>query len=658
MSIVKPLGGERLGAGKKMMVEMHGYGRSTHNLNRVVRTTMSAGTLVPLYVKPMLPGDTFTMRMHTDVLTLPTIGPLFGRFRFRLDAFKIPMRLYNSKLHNNELEVGLDMSKIKIPQIRLRALAPGDGELTYTELSDIDNCQINPSCILKYLGISGIGRVPGVDPITRDFNAIPLLSYWDIVKNYYANKQEEIGAVIWSGALIATPQTVNTVQLIEPIGSSGYTIPQAPLTGAYAAELSWQIEIAYTGATPDPKQIMIQTSNGGLKSFYDLVSGVITDSGTTLLGTYNALTWGASNVLSNWSYMTNSQPVQIAPNIFTFPLTNIDAMRRSILAYSDTNTPFIIDNSSVGPYSLLCTTVDTMTPLVNAQEGLAVGCYQSDIFNNWLRDEYITLISTASRVSTAGDFFTIDQLILGNKKYNLLNRIMVSDGTYGSWIETVYGEKMMRQAETPVYIGGKVEDIVFQEVVSQSLTEGQPLGTLAGRGKLGGNQKGGTVIADADEPCMLMVIGTIVPLPDYSQGNEWFVNLETYDDFHKPELGQIGFEDSINEYRAWWTTENNTVAWLQTSVGKVPAWTNYQTDVNKTFGNFAIPDNQMFMTLNRRYTFNSANGQILDLTTYIDPNLYNFVFAEASIDAMNFWVQVGFEVQARRKMSSRVIPNL
>jgi len=655
--ITKTLGGDRLGSGKKMQVQMHGYGRSTHNLSRVVRTTMSAGTLVPLYVKPMLPGDTFNFKLHLDVLTLPTIGPLFGRFKVQLDMFKIPMRLYNSKLHNNELEVGLDMSKIKLPQIRLTAVTPA---AKYDELPDVDNCQINPSCILKYLGISGIGRLDNEtsEPETRDFNAIPVLAYWDIYKNYYANKQEEVGAVVWSGAMIATPQTVDTVAIVPAAGGGGANvIPEAPGVSSEPLSLGRKININYTGAVPDPKQVMINTVNRGLISVYELISGVYEDDGSTLTGTYNAITWGADNAV-NWSYLTNSQPVTVAPNILTFPLTNIDGMRRSILAFSDDAAPFVIDDGSVGPYGLLCTTVDNMSPLVNAQEGLGIKTYQSDVFNNWLRDEYITYISTISSVSTAGNSFTMDQLNIAQKVYNLLNRIAVSGGTYYNWIETVYGENVMRAAETPVYMGGKISEIVFQEVVSQSLTEGQPLGTLAGKGRLGSNHKGGDVIITVDEPCMVMLIGSITPMTDYSQGNEWFVNLETYDDFHKPELDAIGFEDSINERRAWWTTSSNTVAWLQTSAGKVPAWINYQTDVNKTFGNFAIPDNQMFMTLNRRYTLNGTTGQILDLTTYIDPNLYNFVFAEASQDAMNFWVQVGVEVTARRKMSARIIPNL
>ena len=45
--IQKTLGGERLGAGKKMKVAMHNYERSTHDLGYIWRSTMAAGTLVP-----------------------------------------------------------------------------------------------------------------------------------------------------------------------------------------------------------------------------------------------------------------------------------------------------------------------------------------------------------------------------------------------------------------------------------------------------------------------------------------------------------------------------------------------------------------------------------------------------------------------------------
>ena len=46
----------------------------------------------------------------------------------------------------------------------------------------------------------------------RRFNAIPLLSYWDIYKNYYANKQEEIGAAI-DLHMTNVQHNVNTIEV-------------------------------------------------------------------------------------------------------------------------------------------------------------------------------------------------------------------------------------------------------------------------------------------------------------------------------------------------------------------------------------------------------------------------------------------------------------
>ena len=44
--------------------------------------------------------------------------------------------------------------------------------------------------------------------------------------------------------------------------------------------------------------------------------------------------------------------------------------------------------------------------------------------------------------------------------------------------------------------------------------------------------------------------------------------------------------------------------------------------------------------------------------TSIDPSLFNNIFADQSFDAQNFWVQIGVEIEARRLMSAKIIPNL
>ena len=82
------------------------------------------------------------------------------------------------------------------------------------------------------------------------------------------------------------------------------------------------------------------------------------------------------------------------------------------------------------------------------------------------------------------------------------------------------------------------------------------------------------------------------------------------------------------------------------------------TAYNTNHGNFAIVNNEMFMTLNRRYTQDRTTKAIKDVTTYIDPAKYNFIFAQTSLDSQNFWVQIAADITARRKMSARVMPNL
>ena len=205
----------------------------------------------------------------------------------------------------------------------------------------------------------------------------------------------------------------------------------------------------------------------------------------------------------------------------------------------------------------------------------------------------------------------MDALNLSQKVYNFLNRIAVSGGTYRDWLETVYtGGNYMERCETPTFEGGVSQEIVFQEVVSNSASQDEPLGTLAGRGVTTGRQKGGHIRIKVTEPCYIMCICSITPRIDYSQGNTWDTYLETMDDWHKPALDGIGYQDSLNGERAWWTdyTEEGPLVG-KTAAGKTVAWINYMTNVNRTFGNFAPGMNESFMVLNRNYSI-TAQQQI------------------------------------------------
>lgn len=647
MSLQKNIGKNTIGDNNKMSVDLHTYNMSTHDLSTIFRNTQSVGTLVPNLVLLAQKGDTIDIDIESHVLTHPTVGPLFGSFKHENHIFSVPIRLYNSWLHNNRTKIGLNMSDIKLPQLSI--------SIKKTDNPTPDNqwSQINPSCLLAYLGIRGYtyNATTSSQEVTAQKMDVPVLGYFDIFKNYYANTQEE------NFYIIGATESITNIKVTQAEGA------------------------IYTSTTPD--KINIGIANGDSveitpKGTYEADELTITwfDMSTETTRTGNPTEFGTWNKTSgNWNVVMAPTQVgllmSITPNnrvkLQDYPLEQIDEMRDIILSTKG-NITSISNKSNIPLYDSFSQRLPNgRLNTTSSQYGLCLKTYNSDLFQNWINTEWIDGVNGISEV-TAIDVtdgkLTMDALNLQQKVYNMLNRIAVSGGTYKDWLETVFtGGNYMERCETPIFEGGMSTEIVFQEVISNSASGEQPLGTLAGRGYDTGKQKGGHVKIKVTEPSFIMGIGSITPRIDYSQGNEFYNEFLTLDDIHKPALDGIGYQDSLNWQRAWWDEnrmENNNR--IQPSAGKTVAWLNYMTNVNRTFGNFAINDNEAFMVLNRNYEMNPSAGinetKIADLTTYIDPVKYNYIFADTNLDAMNFWVQTKFDIKVRRLISAKQIPNL
>jgi len=662
------LGGKRLGAGGKQIVTTNQFPYSTHDLSFPFRTTMSVGTLVPFMFKVGLPGDTIKIDLNTDVKTLPTVGPLFGSCKLQMDVFEIPMRLYNVGVMINMLEIGNNMENAYFPKMELRTNNHADYVQTYD-----DNEHVNPSSLIKYMGVSGLGRITGnTNPAVRRYNALKLVMYWDTYKHYYANKQEERGFVI---------HTSNNALQGAPVQAANLTEDGAFIdnilnnTIIYTGTLLTEVAFVFLpeALEPDPEQCTI-TINGTDYNVTEAFNQIIWDEATNTLNCsqYNgvevgAVEWDVPN--QNVPPLGGEENPQI--NIEEFPLSNIDDMRTAILQWPYASGEFVIDVGSPAPYGLPMTQLgagaEATYSMQYSQEGLGLKTYQSDLFNNWLNTDWIDGaggINEVTSIDTSGGSFTIDALNLAKKIHKLLNNVAISGGSYDDWLDAVYDHERARTTFSPVYHGSLIKEIAFQEVISTADTQqiaetGQPLGTLAGRGVLTKKHKGGKMQIKVDEPCYIMGIVSITPRIDYSQGNDWDMNLDTFNDLHKPDLDQIGFQDLITEQMLWTNTvlNSDTGELTYNTAGKQPAWINYMTSVGKCFGNFADQNKEMFMTYNRRYETDTQTGAFSDLTTYIDPTKYNHIFADTKLDAQNFWVQIGVGITARRKMSAKVIPN-
>lgn len=678
----KTLGGDRLRSESKMEVYLPNFGRSSHNVGKIIRTSQACGTIVPYWCQIGLDGTTFYIDITTKVKTLPTTGPVFGSFKHQIDVFVIPIRLYIAALHNNALGVGLNMSKVLLPRFLVYS-----GNTSIYE-NDTNRGQVNPSSLLSYLGIKGFGHSK-VNQYLRSFPAIFNLAYWDIFKNYYANKQEEYAYVItgvnhtwktisvgngvsWSktwteNKSIAykieptaekpkyikiefeeniSPEEVNEIQFLTNIPGSTQKLNELTKLGN-----------SFVFERTDPEALGIKAPDNPRKATKVYAYKVKQD----IQIAYN-MDIAGENLIT----MPDNQKIKLTQ----FSLKNIDDERTKILAAPSTSA-YTINNLTM-PYGAATATLDLpnydrsktyhSSNAWFSQAGLAVKTYLSDRFNNWLNTEWIDGTTGGINAITAVDVtdgkLTMDALILQKKIFNMLNRVAITDGTYQAWREATYGIRSATLPESPIFCGGMQSEIAFDEIVSNSATDEEPLGTLAGRGIATMYKSGRDLKIKCTEPSMIMALGSITPRIDYSQGNKWWTRLQNMDDFHKPTLDAIGFQELITDEMAAWNTEatgQEEIAY--SSLGKQPSWIEYTTDVNETYGEFAAGMPLAFMCLNRVYEENT-NGTISNPSTYIDPTIYNNIFAESRLSSQNFWVQVAFDVTARRVMSAKQIPNL
>lgn len=678
----KTLGGERLRSESKMEVYLPNFGRSSHNVGKIIRTTQACGTIVPYWCQIGLDGTTFYIDITTKVKTLPTTGPVFGSFKHQIDVFVIPIRLYIAALHNNALGVGLNMSKVLLPRFLVYSANTSIYE------NDTNRGHVNPSSLLAYLGIKGFGH-SDVNQYIRSFPAIFNLAYWDTFKNYYANKQEEYAYVItginhtWKTLSVGSgvswsktwtenkstaykiettaekpkyiklefeenisPEEVNEIKFLTNIPGSTQKLNELTRLGD-----------SFVFERTDPEALGIKAPDNPRKATKVFVYKVKQN----IQIAYNMDVAG-----ENLITMPDNQKIKLTQ----FSLKNIDEVRNEILAAPST-TAYTLSNLKM-PYGAATATLDLpnydrsktyhSSNAWFSQAGLAVKTYLSDRFNNWLNTEWIDGktggINAITAVDVSDGKLTMDALILQKKIFNMLNRVAITDGTYQAWREATYGIRSATMPESPIFCGGMQSEIAFDEIVSNSATDEEPLGTLAGRGIATMYKSGRGLKIKCTEPSMIMALGSITPRIDYSQGNKWWTRLHNMDDFHKPTLDAIGFQELITDEMAAWNTEATGQEEVRyQSLGKQPSWIEYTTDVNETYGEFAAGMPLAFMCLNRVYEEGSG-GTIKNSSTYIDPTIYNSIFAESRLSSQNFWVQVAFDVTARRVMSAKQIPNL
>lgn len=659
MAVVRTLGKNTLGDNNKMKVAMRDYDMSTHDISTVFRSSIGVGMLVPFCKILCQKGDIIDLNLINKTLSQPTLGPLFGSFKLQHFLFFGGFRLYNSWLHNNRTGIGMKMSDIKLPM--MKASTKGTATAATTDIS--------ASALYKYLGWSKSKRL-GADATSGVLkNGVPLLLYLDIFKNFFANTQEKKFYMLKGAGEISlnVKKTYNNKDdnTNYIIGKNQNTVHITTSTTISTGLSNIDFQRFWSSI-----KVTILESDGGL---YNKTLDQLTKNAANATITLENVT--ADPYATILQFFTTKETAKfIKTQLGQYDLKLLDQIRDVILHQKGnerlaiTGTGFGAENN--GSTELSTFINDIILSQSNKLGGMLLKTYDSDIFNNWVQTDWIDGAGGITEITsidiTANDGkLTMDALNLQQKVYNMLNRIAVSGGTYRDWLETVYtAGKYLDRPETPVFIGGMTQYIEFDEVISKSATEtaygSQPLGDIAAIGRGGKPLNSGHVHYQCEEPGYIMGLMAITPMVDYSQGNDFDLNLQTIDDLHKPALDGIGYQDLIQEQMVGETStyngSPNISSMIHKAANKTVAWIDYMTNYNRTFGDFAAGEALDFMVLNRRYEV--ENGEITDLTTYIDPQKYIEIFADTSIDSQNFWVQTVVQATRRGNYSAKQIPFL
>ena len=656
MAITRTIGKNTLGDNNKMHVRLREYDMSSQNLSYVFRSTMGVGMLVPFMKILCQKGDIFDIKLTNKTMTHPTLGPLFGSFKLQHFIFTAGFRLYNSWLHNNRTGIGMKMSDIKFPLIYR-------GDKT-EQNQDSKN---NPSSLYSYIGWKGTREKANAG--TAKKNAIPVLIYLDIFKNYFANTQEDKFYIVTGGVeSTVTFQQQNESTFTAKVGED----VNHTWTGPMASNATLKAGDNVKNYTDFWKSVKIRFYNPSTQQSKESYVNYLTSNSNTQIITTDKITtvFPAGNSLNGYTTIkgiyvgkfpgdetlyTNSLKTILQEH----KLETLDKVRDEILK-TPGNQALVLQEATDKDVKSIFTEIRRAAK--NKLGGLVLKTYDSDIFNNWVKTDWIDGENGISKVTALkpdeDGTITMDALNLQQKVYNMLNRIAVSGGTYKDWLETVYtAGRYLDRPETPVFQGGMSQMIEFDEVVATTgNTEGQVLGELAGRGYARQPNTSGRLHFQIEEPGYVMGLVAITPMVDYSQGNDFDLNLFTMDDLHKPALDGIGYQDLMNEQRAWWTAEQDGGNITDTTPGKSVAWIDYMTNFNRTFGNFAAGESEDFMVLNRNYERDNNNG-ISNGSTYVNPQEHIDIFADTALDSQNFWVQTACEITRRGNYSAKQIPN-
>lgn len=170
--------------GKYFLTDQARNNRSNFNAGYKNRFSLDFGYLVPAGLWDIPSNSHFELDMQAVLSSNPTLAPVLGSMKFRAEAYYIEKAAYVDLLRNNE-QVPLDRN-VAFPTFDVNQLLDNVTPFFSPQSGIFEFLQMLPAGWSNNM-FGGDAQTDALQPL----NAIPLIMYYDIYRNYYCNPQDD-----------------------------------------------------------------------------------------------------------------------------------------------------------------------------------------------------------------------------------------------------------------------------------------------------------------------------------------------------------------------------------------------------------------------------------------------------------------------------------
>lgn len=583
--------------------------RSVFDLSYLNTLTADFGQLIPIYKQMTLPNEDYTIDIEAMVRCVnPPVVPLASRVRVFFHFYYSAMSdLW--KGWQSFATVGRDNDfTVKVPNVRISQRA-------------IDNKCFGRGTLLDYLGFNAVDYSKAADGIVTPFNALSLMMYQRIYRDYYLNQN-----LFYKGDERKKwfPRYDGDFRIDTEVPSVDIWSKQNSLSASYTVEDINLGELRYRNFIEDYFTSSLPWPQRGSSPSLD-------SSGVLNLENLPVGLYGGEN---------RFYPVSVS----TFQANG--------------STP---DSYY---YSNMITKIPDAGYQVNTKSPDLVGrdsAYFGSIFaksNNWgVKPTFANnttldygLVAQGQGTVKFSSPITLAALRELNSAQRILEKMAHSNGSYGEFCTTFFGNRPSSAVDhNPIYIGGTYQSIRISEVLQVGGTQGDTVqGTQTGYAF--SHSQGHVAKFHSGDYGIIMGIMSIMPDTMYYQGLNRLDTLRTQADIYLPERAGLSPQAVLNQelyYQIDKESENKDMLSYQNRFDEL----RYRS--NEVHGLVADDKNLSFFPYTQARKFNKLPTWSAELMTTKNNVRKDWLSAPGEPP---FLVQVANNVRAVRPLPYRARP--